>query len=608
MTKAQKKHLCQILISAAIFTTALFIPAASAWRLPLFVAAYLISGLPILRKSFRNLLNGRIFDENLLMTIATLAAFAIKEYPEAVAVMLFFQIGEFFQNYAVNRSRGSIAKLMDLRPDSANLLCDGNIIAVSPEKVAPGEIILVRPGEKIPLDGQIIKGCSALDTSALTGESLPRDVVPGNEVLSGCINLNGVLQIKVTKEFSRSTVSRILELVETAGTRKAAVENFITRFARWYTPAVVIMALLLAILPPLLLDGAFHTWIYRAVTFLVISCPCALVISIPLSFFGGIGAASRQGILVKGSCYLELLSQIKCLVMDKTGTLTKGSFAVSRIIPSGISEQELLQTVAYAEAYSGHPVAQAVKNAWPQKIDRRRISALKELPGLGVSATIDGRSILAGNLRLMKQNGVMPPSVPVEGTAVHLSINGTYAGCIIVADTPKENAAEALRQIKKQGIEKLIMLTGDRTEIAQNVAAELNIDEVRAELLPQDKVGALEQILQNCAEKTAFVGDGINDAPVLARADLGIAMGKMGSDAAIEAADIVIMNDDLSKISAAVKIARKTIDIARQNIVFAIGVKLLVLLLGGLGFVSIWAAVFADVGVSVIAILNALRA
>lgn len=608
MNKNLKKRLFRIIAAG------LFFAAASALALPapayliLLLAAYLIVGLPIIRKSARNIVNGRIFDENLLMTIATIAAFAIRQYPEAVAVMLFYEIGEFFQTYAVNRSRKSIAALMDIRPDSANLLKDGKIETVSPGQVKPGDLILLRPGEKIPLDAVITKGSSSLDTSALTGESLPRDVRPGDSVVSGCVNLSGALEARVSSAYKDSTVARILELVENAAAKKANVENLITRFARYYTPAVVIMAFLLAIVPPLLGFLNFETWIYRAVTFLVISCPCALVISVPLSFFGGIGAASGQGILVKGSTYLEALAKIRCLVFDKTGTLTYGRFEVEKIMPASGSTAELLELAAYAEAHSPHPIALSIKKRYGKKIDLSRLTGdIEELPGLGVRAVIDGRIVYAGNARLMASLNLEIPRLRENGTPVYVVVDNQYAGCLLIADQPRPEAAEAVAALRQAGIRRTVMLTGDRTAIAEKIGRRLGIDSVYGELLPADKVSRLETCLQNYPGGVAFIGDGINDAPSLARADVGIAMGGIGSDAAIEAADVVIMDDKLTKIAAAVKIARRTLAIARENIIFALAVKFLVLGLGAFGEVSIWAAVFADVGVTVLAVLNALR-
>ncbi len=608
MNKALKKRLYKIIAASIFFFAGLFLPLPSAYKLALLLAAYLIVGLPIIRKSARNITNGRIFDENLLMTIATLAAFVIREYPEAVAVMLFYEVGEFFQTYAVNRSRKSIAALMNIRPDSANRLKDGKIETVPPEQINIGDIILIRPGEKVPLDAVITKGTSSLDTGALTGESLPRDVCPGDEIASGCINQGGTLEAKVTSLYKDSTVAKILELVENASSKKANVENLITRFARYYTPVVVISALVLAIVPPLLGRLDFETWIYRAITFLVISCPCALVISVPLSFFGGIGAASRRGILIKGSAYLENLSKINCMVFDKTGTLTYGCFAVEKILPQNGSEEELLELAAYAEAHSTHPIAISIKNRWGKKLTLSRLSGTaEELPGLGIKTTIDGREVYAGNARLMQKLKLKIPTVTNAAAPVYIAVDGRYAGCLLIAAQLRPTSAQAIADLKRSGVRQTVMLTGDRAEIADSVAAAAGIDTVHSELLPADKVHWLEQFLQQYPGGVAFVGDGINDAPSLASADLGIAMGGIGSDAAIEAADVVIMNDNPGKIAQAFALARRTIGIARQNIIFALGVKLLVLGLGAFGGVSIWAAVFADVGVTVIAVLNALR-
>lgn len=610
MNKKLRRLLHKILTSALVYIAALALPLSPAGKITLFVVAYFIVGSDILKKSFRNIRNGQIFDENFLMSIATAGAFALREYAEAVAVMLFFQIGEFFQSYAVNQSRKSITDLMNIRPDSANLLKDGKIETVSPEKVSVGDTILVRPGERIPLDGTVSRGSSSIDTSALTGESMPREVETGDAVISGCINRNGLLEIKVTSRYGDSTVAKILDLVENAGTKKADIENFITRFARWYTPAVVIIAALLAILPPLFSGGGFHTWVYRSITFLVISCPCALVISIPLSCFGGIGAASKCGILIKGSCYLEALADADCIVFDKTGTLTKGNFSVVEINSPTLSSEELLKLAAHAEAHSTHPIAVSIKEAYGKKINLRRIKNLSEIRGLGIEAEIDGQHIIVGNNKIMNALGISIPSITKPGTVIFIAIDKDYAGYILIADKLKEDAATALSALKSNGISQAVMLTGDRRSIGENIGRLLGMDLVYAELLPADKVHKVEELLASPHRhgKLVFVGDGINDAPVLARSDIGIAMGGIGSDAAIEAADIVIMTDEPSKIATAMRISRQTLKIARENIVFAIGIKLLVLGLGALGLASIWAAVFADVGVSVIAILNAIRA
>lgn len=544
------------------------------------------------------------------MTIATIGALILGEHSEGVAVMLFYQVGEWFQSYAVSKSRKSIASLMDIRPDYANIERDGKLVQVDPDEVQIGETIVVKPGERIPLDGTILKGFSTLDTSALTGESMPREVEPGMEVISGCINQTGILNIQTTKEFGESTVAKILDLVENASDKKGRIENFITRFARYYTPVVVFAALALAILPPLITQQPFSTWIYRALTFLVISCPCALVISIPLSFFGGIGGASKIGVLVKGSNYLEALANTEVVVFDKTGTLTKGSFAVSEIHPVGMKEAQLLELAAYAEDYSNHPISLSIKNAYGQKIDNSRVSDVQEIAGHGVQAVIDGKTILAGNTKLMEKAHIKYTPSSAVGTVVYLACDGKYAGCIIIEDEIKADAPAAIKLLKSAGIRKTVMLTGDADAVGKKVAGQLHLDQVYTELLPADKVDRVESLLKQKSEKgmLAFVGDGINDAPVLARADVGIAMGGLGSDAAIEAADVVLMTDEPSKIAAVMKIARKTIRIANQNIVFALGVKFLVLILGALGYANMWAAVFADVGVSIIAILNAIRA
>lgn len=552
----------------------------------------------------------RLFDENFLMKIATIGALILGEHSEGVAVMLFYQVGEWFQSYAVSKSRKSIASLMDIRPDYANIERDGKLVQVDPDEVQIGETIVVKPGERIPLDGTILKGFSTLDTSALTGESMPREVEPGMEVISGCINQTGILNIQTTKEFGESTVAKILDLVENASDKKGRIENFITRFARYYTPVVVFAALALAILPPLITQQPFSTWIYRALTFLVISCPCALVISIPLSFFGGIGGASKIGVLVKGSNYLEALANTEVVVFDKTGTLTKGSFAVSEIHPVSMKEAQLLELAAYAEDYSNHPISLSIKNAYGQKIDNSRVSDVQEIAGHGVQAVIDGKTILAGNTKLMEKAHIKYTPSSAVGTVVYLACDGKYAGCIIIEDEIKADAPAAIKLLKSAGIRKTVMLTGDADAVGKKVAGQLHLDQVYTELLPADKVDRVESLLKQKSEKgmLAFVGDGINDAPVLARADVGIAMGGLGSDAAIEAADVVLMTDEPSKIAAVMKIARKTIRIANQNIVFALGVKFLVLILGALGYANMWAAVFADVGVSIIAILNAIRA
>ena len=564
-----------------------------------------------MKKAAKNIGQGQIFDENFLMTIATAGAFFVGEYAEAVAVMLFYQVGECFQSYAVNRSRKSIADLMDIRPDYANVIRDGTAVEVGPEEVEIGETILVKPGERIPLDGKVVKGTSSLDTMALTGESLPRDVAEGEDVISGCVNLSGVLEVQVSKGFGESTVAKILDLVENAGSKKSEAEHFITKFARYYTPVVVGLAALLALVPPLVTGGGWADWIYRALSFLVISCPCALVISIPLSFFGGLGGASRAGILIKGSNYLEALADAEMIVMDKTGTLTKGVFGVRKIVPAeGSTEEEVLETAAYAESFSNHPISKSLVRAYGKEIDDSRIKDVEETAGHGICAVLDGQRVLAGNDKLMKSRNVEGKSPEEAGTIVHVAKEQKYLGYIVIADEIKEDAKTAVDGFKAAGMKNIVMLTGDRKKTADSIAGELGITEVYAELLPGDKVEQVEKLLASKSEKgkLVFVGDGINDAPVLARADIGVAMGGLGSDAAIEAADVVIMTDEPSKIAKAMQISQKTLGIVKQNIVFAIGVKVLVLLLAALGAASMWAAVFADVGVAVIAILNAMRA
>ncbi len=611
MTKTLKKRLILIVIALAVFAAALVLPLAAAFKNGLLVLSYLIVGLPIISKAGRNIWRGQVFDENFLMTIATFGAFFLSDYAEAAAVMLFYQVGEFFQSYAVNRSRKSIAKLMDIRPDYAHVLRGETPETVDPEEVSLGEVIVIQPGERIPLDGVVVDGFSTIDTAALTGESLPREAETGDEVISGCINLTGVLKVKVTKEFANSTVAKILDLVENASSKKADIENFITRFARYYTPTVVIIALFLAVLPPLLVSGqSFNDWLYRAITFLVISCPCALVISIPLSFFGGLGAASKCGVLIKGSNYLEALAHAKTVVFDKTGTLTKGKFKVAEIIPVGRSAEDLLKTAAYAEAYSKHPIGESIKEAFGDEIDLSQVKDLQEIHGQGLKVKIGADDVAAGNKKLLENMGLSVPEIEVPGTVIYVAVNGGYAGCLVIADEVKEDAVRAIERLKEQGVEQTVMLTGDRKAIGEKIAKELALDKVYTELLPADKVAQLEHLLLEKAEegKLLFVGDGINDAPVLARSDIGVAMGGIGSDAAIEAADVVIMTDEPSKLAAAMCISKGTMAIVRQNIIFALGVKLLVLALGAAGYVSIWAAVFADVGVSVIAILNAMRA
>ena len=607
----QKRQLYKIIAAAVLFAVAFMLPVSGYWRLAVWSAAYLIVGLPIVRKAFRNIGHGQVFDENFLMTAATVGAFALGEYSEGVAVMLFYQIGELFQSYAVNKSRKSIAALMDIRPDYANIERDGKVVRVSPEDVRPGEDIIVTAGEKIPLDGRIVEGYSLIDTAAITGESVPREAAGGDEVISGCINLNGRLKIKVTRDFGQSTVAKILDLVENASSQKASVENFITRFARYYTPAVVFLALAIAVLPPLLVDGAaFSDWLYRALTFLVISCPCALVISVPLGFFGGIGAASRNGILVKGSNYLEALAATEIAVFDKTGTLTKGCFEVSRVQGEGIDDDTLLETAALAGGNSTHPVSQSIRKAYGKEIDLRRVADFEELPGRGIKATIGGKTVLLGNKKLLDEYGIKFNPVNGAGTVVYIAAGGIFRGFILIADEIKPDAPAAIAALKKAGIRETVMLTGDNAAVAENVAQTLGLDKFFANLLPAQKVEKVEALMKDKSDggKLIFAGDGINDAPVLALADIGIAMGGVGSDAAVEAADIVIMTDEPSKIAQAIKISQRTLRIVRQNIVFALGVKFLVLLMGAEGLATMWDAVFADVGVSVIAIINSMRA
>lgn len=610
MTRKQKHLLTRIIVAAVLFLAGSLLQLPEYAEIGVFLVCYAVVGWDIVWKAITNILHGQVFDENFLMTIATIGALILGENSEGVAVMLFYQVGEWFQSYAVSRSRKSIASLMDIRPDYANIEQDGKLVQVDPDEVSIGSTIIVKPGERIPIDGTILKGSSALDTSALTGESMPREVEPGMDVISGCINQTGILTIQTTKEFGESTVAKILDLVENASDKKGRTENFITRFARYYTPAVVFAALALAILPPLITEQPFSTWIYRALTFLVISCPCALVISIPLSFFGGIGGASKIGVLVKGSNYLESLAHAEIVVFDKTGTLTKGSFAVTEIHPNGMEDTELLELAAYAEDYSNHPISLSIKKAYGEKIDNSRINSVQEIAGFGVQAVIDGKTVLAGNAKLMDREHISYVPSSSVGTVVYLASDGNYVGCIVIEDEIKADAPEAIRQLKNSGVRRTVMLTGDADAVGQKVAGRLGLNQAYTELLPADKVDRVEELLKQKSEKgkLVFVGDGINDAPVLARADVGIAMGGLGSDAAIEAADVVLMTDEPSKIAAVMKIARKTIRIANQNIVFALGVKFLVLALGALGYANMWAAVFADVGVSVIAILNAIRA
>ncbi len=610
MTRKQKRLLTRIIVAAVLFLAGNLVPLPEWAEMGIFLICYAVAGWDIVWKAITNILHGQVFDENFLMTIATAGALILGEHSEGVAVMLFYQVGEWFQSYAVSKSRKSITSLMDIRPDYANIEQDGKLVQVDPDEVKIGDTIIVKPGERVPLDGKIIKGTSALDTSALTGESMPREVEPGMDVISGCINQTGILTIQTTKKFGESTVAKILDLVENASDKKGRTENFISRFARYYTPIVVFAALALALLPPLVLQQPFSTWIYRALTFLVISCPCALVISIPLSFFGGIGGSSRIGVLVKGSNYLESLAHAEIVVFDKTGTLTKGSFAVTEIHPVDMEDSQLLELAAYAEDYSNHPISLSIKTAYGEKIDSSRISDVQEIAGHGVRAVIDGKQILAGNAKLMEKEHVRYAPSSSVGTVVYLACNRKYAGCIVIEDEIKADAAASIKNLKSSGIRRTVMLTGDADAVGKKVAGRLGLDQAYTELLPADKVDRVEDLLKEKSEKgrLVFVGDGINDAPVLARADVGIAMGGLGSDAAIEAADVVLMTDEPSKIAAVMKIARKTIRIANQNIVFALGIKFLVLILGAIGKANMWAAVFADVGVSIIAILNAIRA
>ena len=606
-----RKKLIKIIIAFILFLIAMIFKAENEWiNISLYVISYIIVGFEIIRKALRNITRGKVFDENFLMTVATIGAFGIGEYPEAVAVMLFYQVGELFQSYAVDKSRKSISSLMDIRPDFANVEKEGNVEKVDPDDVEIGDIIIIKPGEKVPLDGVILEGKSSLDTKALTGESLPKDVTEGEEILSGCINLNGVLRVEVTKEYGQSTVSKILDLVENASSKKSKSENFITKFARYYTPIVVIIALFLALVPPLVIDGAiFSDWIYRALSFLVVSCPCALVISIPLSFFGGIGGASKMGILIKGSNYLEAISKAEIVVFDKTGTLTEGNFEVQKIMPVNITEEELLKTVAYAENYSNHPISLSVKNAYSRKINEVDIQSTQELSGMGIVAKIWDRDIIVGNEKLMKEKEIEFLKTDDVGTVLYVAIDNKYVGYILIADKIKDDAKKAIEELKKNNVKETVMLTGDKKSVGEDVAQKLGLDKVYTELLPDGKVKKVEKLLKEKSEngKLVFVGDGINDAPVLALADIGVAMGGLGSDAAIEAADVVIMTDEPSKIVNTIKLSKKTMRIVKENIVFAILVKVLILMLSAIGFSTMWEAVFADVGVSVIAIINALR-
>ena len=607
-----RKKLIKIIIAFILFLIAMIFKAENEWiNISLYVISYIIVGFEIIRKALRNITRGKVFDENFLMTVATIGAFGIGEYPEAVAVMLFYQVGELFQSYAVDKSRKSISSLMDIRPDFANVEKEGKVEKVYPDDVEIGDIIIIKPGEKVPLDGVILEGKSSLDTKALTGESLPKDVTEGEEILSGCINLNGVLRVEVTKEYDQSTVSKILDLVENASSKKSKSENFISKFARYYTPIVVIIALFLALVPPLVIDGAiFSDWIYRALSFLVVSCPCALVISIPLSFFGGIGGASKMGILIKGSNYLEAISKAEIVVFDKTGTLTEGNFEVQKIMPVNITEEELLKTVAYAENYSNHPISLSVKNAYSRKINEVDIQSTQELSGMGIVAKIWDRDIIVGNEKLMKEKEIEFLKTDDVGTVLYVAIDNKYVGYILISDKIKDDAKKAIEELKKNNVKETVMLTGDKKSVGEDVAQKLGLDKVYTELLPDGKVKKVEKLLKEKSEngKLVFVGDGINDAPVLALADIGVAMGGLGSDAAIEAADVVIMTDEPSKIATAMKISRKTLKIVYQNIIFAFIIKIGVLILSAFGLTSMWVAVFADVGVTVLAVLNSFRA
>lgn len=615
MTKKQKKVLVRIIIAAVLVIALQFIPVKGYVRFGLYMIPYFVIGYDILKKAGKGILNRQIFDENFLMAVATIGAIALGDYKEGTAVMLFYQIGELFQSYAVGKSRRNISDLMDIRPDYANVEKDGQLEQVDPDEIEIGTVIVVQPGEKVPIDGVVVEGTSSLNTSALTGESVPREVSVDDEIISGCINMTGLLKIRTTKEFGESTVSKILELVENASSRKSRSENFISKFAKIYTPAVCYGALALAILPPIVrmvfmgLAPEWGDWVYRALTFLVISCPCALVISIPLSFFAGIGGASREGVLVKGSSFLETLSQTKIVVFDKTGTMTKGVFEVNGIHHSPYKDEELLEYAALAESYSTHPISKSLQRAYGKPIDKNRVSDVEEIGGHGLTAKVDGKVVAAGNAKLMKKLGIEYHDCSHVGTIVHVAIDGKYAGHILISDVIKEHAAEAIAALKKSGIEKTVMLTGDAKNVADHVAAQLGIDEVCSELLPGDKVEKVEELLTKKSEKDklAFVGDGINDAPVLSRADIGIAMGALGSDAAIEAADIVLMDDDPLKISKAIRISRKCIRIVYENIYFAIGIKVICLVLGALGIANMWFAIFADVGVMILAVLNAIR-
>jgi Cd2+/Zn2+-exporting ATPase len=610
--RGSKKRLIRIVSGGILLIVAVLIEAPMDWiNVALFLASYILVGGDIVLRALRNITKGKVFDENFLMAIATIGAIIIKEYAEGIAVMLLYQIGELFQSYAVDRSRRSIADLMDIRPDYANVKVEDRIIKASPDDVKVGDIIVIKPGERIPLDSRVIEGISMVDTSALTGESVPRDVKPGDEILSGCINVNGAITAEVTKEYEESTVSKILDLVENASSKKSQSEQFITKFARYYTPVVVLLAVMLAIIPPLFVDGAtFSDWTYRALSFLVVSCPCALVISIPLTFFSGIGGASKRGILVKGSNYFEALANVQIMVFDKTGTLTKGVFEVQEINPNGISKEELIELTAYVESFSSHPISQSILKAYGNDIDQSMVTEVEEIAGHGIEALVGGRKITVGNAKLMRLRGIEYIDEKLIGTVVHLAIDRVYAGYILIADELKRDSALAIKQLKTSGITQTVMLTGDNKAVGKMIADSIGIDKVYAELLPGDKVDKLEELLSQALPKhtLAYVGDGINDAPVLARADVGIAMGGLGSDAAIEAADVVIMTDEPSKILVAIRISKKIIGIANQNITFAIGVKVVILILSALGITNLWTAIFGDVGVAIIAILNSFRA
>ena len=621
MNKKQKKMLTRILIATVMLIALYFLPVTGILQLALYLVVYLVIGYDILKKAGKGIANRRVFDENFLMAVATIGAFALAiyqrsgDYTEGIAVMLFYQIGELFQSYAVGKSRKNISALMDIRPDYANIERDGKLEKVDPDEVAIGSTIIVQPGEKIPIDGIILEGTSTLNTSALTGESLPREAAPGDEIISGCINMTGVLKIRTEKEFGESTVSKILELVENSSSRKSRSEDFIARFARVYTPAVCYSALALAVLPPVILmltggDAQWGTWIYRALTFLVTSCPCALVVSIPLSFFAGIGGASKEGVLVKGSNYLETLSQVRCVVFDKTGTLTQGVFEVSGVHHNEMENEKLLEYAALAECASSHPISKSLQRAYGKEIDRSRVTDIEEISGHGILAKVDGIPVAAGNSKLMKQLGIPYKDCHSVGTIIHMAVNGSYAGHIVISDIVKPHSKEAIQKLRRSGVRKTVMLTGDTGKVAQAVASELGVDEVYSDLLPGDKVDKVEELLAACQskEKLAFVGDGINDAPVLSRADIGIAMGAMGSDAAIEAADVVLMDDDPMQIAKAIRISRKCLRIVYQNIVFALVIKFSCLALVAVGVANMWAAIFADVGVMVLAVLNAVRA